>query len=156
MEKELEASCSIVDLYKSPLRRCVTLAKYVHALKSRPQRSASPETFRHLSQDDISALHIVNLALQHMSDENDLAVLHFCSARELRLVSVITPCSDTTVATSSKNQRQSDYILALQGDALGKGVVFDTTNPEAQAWIRLLSEAAAEHSVSLSIWCTDD
>ena len=156
MEQGIKANCSIVDLQQSPLRRCVTLAKYAHALKSRPQRNASPETFRHLSKADIKALRIVNLALQHMSDENDLAVLRFCSARELRLASDITQCLDATVQTSSKNQRQSDYTLALQGYALGERFVFDTTNTELQAWIRLLSEAGAEDSVSLSSWCTDD
>ena len=155
-EQEIKANYFILDLQTSPLRRCVTLAKYVHALKSRPQRNASPETFRHLSQADINALQIVNLALQHMSDENDLAVLRFCSARELRLTSDITQCSDATVQASSKNQRQSDYILALQGYALGERFVLDTTNTEVQAWIRLLSEAGAEHSVSLSSWCTHD
>ena len=156
MEQEIKASCSILDLQRSPLRRCVTLAKYVHALKSRPQSNASPESFRHLSQADISALQIVNFALQHTSDENDLAVLRFCSARELRLASDITQCSDATVQKSSKNQRQCDYTLALQGYALGERFEFDTTSTEVQAWIRLLSEAGAEHSVSLSSWCTDD
>ena len=149
MEHEISANCSILGLQRSPLRRCVTLAKYVHALKSRPQRNASPETFRHLSQADITALQTVNLALQHTSDENDLAILRFCSARELRLASDITQCSDATVQTRSKNQRQSDYTLALQGYALGERFVFDRTNTEVQGWTRLLSEAGAEHSVSL-------
>lgn len=156
IEQEIKTNCSILDLQRSPLRRCVTLAKYVHALKSRPQRNSSPETFRHLSQADITALQIVNLALQHTSDENDLDVLRFCSARELRLASDITQCSDATVQTSSKTQRQSDYTLALQGYALGERFVFDTINTEIQAWIRLLSEAGAENSVSLSSWCTGD
>ena len=156
MEQEIKMNYSILDLQNSPLRRCETLAKYVHALNSRPQKNASPETFRHLSQADINALQIVNLALQHMSDENDLAVLRFCSARELRLASDITRCSDATVQTSSKNQRQSDFTLALQGHALGERFVLNTTNTEVQAWIRLLSKAGAEHSVSLSSWCMDD
>ena len=156
MEQEIKTNYSILDLQNSPLRRCVTLAKYAHALRSRPQKNASPETFRHLSQADIDALHIVNLVLQHLSDENDSAVLRFCSARELRLASDITQCSDATVQRSSKNQRQSDYTLALQGYALGERFVFDITNTEVQAWIRLLSEAGAEHSVSISSWRTDD
>ena len=156
MKQEIKASCSIVDLQKSPLRRCGTLASYVRALKSRPQRNASPMTFHRLSQADITALQIVNLALQHMSDEIDLAVLRFCSARELRLASDINQCSDATVSTRSRNQRQSDYNFALQGYTLGERFVFDTTSTEIRAWIRLLSEAGAEHSVSLSSWCTDD
>ena len=156
MEHEIRAKCSISDIQNSPLRLCVTLAKYVHALKSRPQRNASPETSRHLSEADINALQVVNLALQHMSDENDLAVLRFCSARELCLASDIIQCSDATVQTNSKNQRQSDYILALQGYASGERFVINTTNTKVQAWIRLLFESGAEYSVSLSSWCRDD
>ena len=156
MEQEIKTNYSILDLQNSSLRRCENLAKYVHALKNRPQKNAIPETFRHLSQADINALQIVNIALQHMSDENDLAVLRFCSARELRLASDITQCSDATVQISSKNQRQSDYTLALQGYALGERFVFDTSNTEVRAWIRLLSETGAEHSVSLSSGCMDN
>ena len=156
MKQEIKANCSIVDLRQNPLRRCVTLANYVRALKSRPQRNASPKTFRHLSQADINALQIVNLALQNISDEIDLAVLRFCSARELRLASDVTQCSDATVPTRSRNQRQSDYNLALQGYALGERFVFDTTSIEIRKWICLLSEAGAERSVSLLSWCTDD
>ena len=156
MEQEIKAKRSIVDLQISHLRRYITLAMYVHTLKSRPQRNASSETSPHLSQADITALQTVDLALQQMSDEHDLAVLRFCSARELRLASDITQCSDATVQTSSKNRRQSDYTLALQGYALGERFVLNTANTEIQAWIRLLSEAGAEYSVSLSSWCTDD
>ena len=150
IEEEVVANRSILDVQKSSLRRCITLAGYVHNLEYRPQRNGGPETLHHLSKADIDVLRIVNMALQNMSDENDLAVLRFCSARELRRASDITQCSDTTVQTASKNHRQSDYILALQGYTLGERYALDTSNTEFQAWIRLVSEAGAEHSVSPS------
>lgn len=147
MEQENIAKCSASALQKSALRRCTTLANYVHALNSRPQR---PETLRHFSQADTDALQIVNMALQNMSDENDLAVLRYCSARELRWASDITECSERTVGMLSKNPRQFDYTLALHGYVLGERYASSPTNTEVQSWICLLSEAGAEHSVSLS------
>ena len=156
MEQEIIAKCSVLDLLKSPLRRCTTLANYVATLNCRPQRNGSHETLRHLSKGDVDALRVVNMALQNMSDENDLVVLRFCSARELRQASGITQCSDMIVQTASKNQRQSDYTLALHGYTVGERYAFEIADTEVQAWIRRLSEAGAEHSVSPSRWCMDD
>lgn len=155
-EQEIIAKCFALDLAKSPLRRCITLAGYVDALKSRPLRNANPNTLNHLSQADVDALHIVNLALQKMSDETDLAALRFCSARELRCAPDITQLPDSTIHVAAKNPRQSDYALALHGYALGERHASDTTNSEVKAWISLLSEAGAEHSVSLSSWYAGD
>ena len=129
----------------------MTLANYTDALKSRPQRNGSSESIRQFSKADTDAIQIVNVALQNMSDENDLAVLRFCSARELRWASDITQCSDTTVGTASTNHRQFDFALALQGYALGERYALGATDTEVQAWIRLVSEAGAEYSVSPSI-----
>ena len=148
IEKEIVANRSLLDLQKSSLRRCITLADYVQTLRHRPQRNDGPETLHHLSKADTDVLRIVNMALQNMSDENDLAVLRFCSARELRRASDITQCSYKTVQT--ENHRQSDFTLALQGYTLGERYAFDTSNTEVQAWIHLLSEAGAEYSVSPS------
>ena len=153
LEQEDAAMRSALALQQGPLRRCITLVNYVQALKDRPQRNGSMETLRNLSKADTDALQSVNVALQNMSDENDLAVLRFCSARELRWAPDITQRSDTTVGTVSKNHRQSDYTLALQGYTLGERYAFDATNSEVPEWICLLSEAGAEHSVSPSSWC---
>lgn len=140
-------------LQNTSSRRCITLTNYVHALKSRPRRHESPESLRQFSETDIDALQIVDMALQNMSDENDLAILRSCSARELRLASEIT---DIPIKTVGKNRRQSDFTLALQGYALGEKYTFDATNIEVQAWVCLLSEAGVEHSVSSSRWCVDE
>lgn len=156
MEDETIAECIVSALLKSPLRRCMTLAKYMRALKSRPQRKGSPETPRHLPKADIDALQTVNMALKNMSDENDLALLHFCSARELCWASDITQYSDTAFGTVPENRRQFDFTLALQGYALGERYAIDPTDTDVQAWIYLLSKAGAEHSVSLSSWYMDD
>ena len=153
MEQEKISECSTLALQQSPLRRCTTLVKYVRALKSRPQRNGISRILRHFSKMDTDALQSVNVALQTMSDENDLAVLRFCSARELRWASDITQCTDITVGTVLKDHRQFDYTLALQGYALGERFAFDATNSEVRAWICLLSEAGAEHSVSSSNYC---
>lgn len=153
VEQENMAECSALALQQSPLRRCTTLVNYVRALKGRLQRNANSESLRHFSKADIDALQSVNVALQNMSDENDLAVLRFCSARELRWASDITQCTDITVGTVLKNHRQFDYTLALQGYALGERFAFDATNSEVRPWICLLSEAGAEHSVSSSTYC---
>ncbi len=150
MEKELTARFSELALQKGPLGRCATLANYVHALKSRSQRDSSTENLSDFSKANTDALQVVNMALQSMSDENDLAVLRFCSARELRWASDITQCSDRPVGMVSKNHRQLDYALALQGYALGERYAFDFTNTDIQTWICLLSEAGAEHSVGPS------
>lgn len=152
----IKVKYSILNPQKSPLRRCIALANYVHTLKCRPQRNGSHETLGHFSKADIGALQVVNMALQNMSDENDLAVLRFCSARELLQASDITQHSNTTIQMASKNQRQSDYTLALQGYSLGEGYASDIVDTEVQAWICQLSEAGAEQSVSPSGWCTDD
>lgn len=152
MEQEKIARSSPLALQTNPLRRSTTLANYVHALESRPQRNGRPESLLHFSKADRDALRIVNLALENKSDENDLAILRFCSAHELRWASDITQCSDKTFGRVSKNQRQSDYTLALQGYALGERYAFDANNTEVHAWICLLSEAGAEHSVSPSSW----
>lgn len=156
MEKGIIVQCSVLDLQKSPLRRCTALANYVHILECRPQRNGNHEILSRFSKADIDALQIVNMALQNMSDENDLAVLRFCSARELRQASDIPQCANTTTQTASKNQRQSDYTLALQGYSIGERYAFNVADTEVQAWIRQLSEAGAEQSVSSSGWCTDD
>ena len=156
MQQDIRAKCSVLDLPRSPLRRCITLANYVDTLKCRPQRDGSPETLRHLSKADVDALRVVNMSLQNMSDENDLAILRFCSARELRHASDITQCSNTIVQKASKNHRQSDYTLALQGYALGERYAFDIISTEVQAWIPLLSEAGSENSVSNPNWRMDD
>ena len=150
MEQKNIAKCSASALQESPLRRCTTLANYVHALNGRPQRDGNPETLRHFSQADTDALQIVNMVLKNMSDENDLAVLRYCSARELRWASDITECSERTVGMLSKNPRQFDYTLALYGYVLGERYASSPTNTEVQSWICLLSEAGAEHSVSFS------
>ena len=134
-------------LLMSPLRRSSTLANYVHALKNRPQSSGSAESPHHLAKADMDALQVVNVAAQNMSDENDLAILRFCSARQLRWASDITQCSGMSKKLPS-NPRQSDYALALQGYTVGKHYASDDTNTEFQSWILLLSEAGAEHTVS--------
>lgn len=152
MEQEKISECSALALQQSPLRRCTTLAKYVRALKSRPRRNGDSKGLRQFSKADVDALQSVNVALRNMSDENDLAVLRFCSARELRWASDITQCTDMTVGTILKNHRQFDYTLALQGYALGERFAFDATNSKVRAWICLLSEAGIEHSVSSSIY----
>ena len=153
MEQENISDCSALALQQSPLRRCTTLVNYIRALESRPQRNGASKSLRHFSKADTDALQSVNVALQYMSDENDLAVLRFCSARELRWASDITQCTDITVGTVWKNHRQFDYTLALQGYTLGERFAFDATNSEVRAWICLLSEAGAEHSVSSSTYC---
>lgn len=150
IEQEYTPEDDALALHKSPLRRCMTLANYSDALESRPQKNGISESPRQFSKADIDALQIVNIALQNMSDENDLAVLRFCSARELRWASEITQCSDTTIGAVSKNHRHFDFTLALQGYALGERYACGATNTEIQAWICLLSEAGAAHSVSLS------
>ena len=129
----------------------MTLANYVQDIKDRPQRNRSAGTLRHFSKADRDAIQVVNSALKNMSDENDLAVLRFCSARELRWASDITQCSDTSLRTVLKNHRQYDYTLALHGYAMGERYPVDTTKIEIQGWIRRLSEALAEDSVSLFI-----
>ena len=151
MQQENILKDSVFALQERPLRRGMTLVNYVHALKSRPWRNGCAKTVHYLSEVDVDALRCVNIALQNMSDENDLAVLRFCSARELRWASDITQCLDNNVGTTSRSHRQSDYALALQGYALGERYAFDDTDTEIQAWICLLSEAGAEHSVSPSI-----
>ena len=156
MEQENIANCSALPLQESPLMRCQTLVNYVHALKDRPQRNGSPETLNCLSGVDTDALRSVNVALQNMSDENDLAVLRFCSARDLRWAPDITQCTDMNVGTFSKDHRQFDYTLALQGYSLGERFAFDATNSDIRAWICLLSGAGTEHTVSLSTKCTED
>ena len=156
MEQDNVAKFFLLGLQKSPMRRLITLANYVYALQSRPQRNDSPETLPVFSKADTDALQVVNIALQNMSDENDLAVLRFCSARELRWAAELTQCSETTVGMVSKNHRQFDYTLALQGYALGERYAFDATNTDVQAWICLLSKAGAEHSVSPSSRWEDD
>ena len=148
--------CPALALQKSPLGRLTTLANYAHVLKCRPHRNDRPGTLRQFTKADRDALQIVNMALQNMSDENDLAVLRICSAHELRWASDITQCSDTSVSTASKHHRQSDYTLALQGYALGERYAIDATNTNVRAWICLLCEAGAEHSVSLSRLCMHD
>ena len=156
MQQEIIAKDSAFTLRERPLRRGMTLTNYVHALNDRPWRNGSAKTLRYLSKADVDALRCVNIALQNMSDENDLAVLRFCSARELRWASDITQCLDENVDTISRSHRQSDYKLALQGYALGERYAFDATDTEVQAWIRLLPEAGSENSVSPSICCMDD
>ena len=131
-----------------PLRRCKTLANYVHALKNRPQRNGSPAELRNLSKSDIDAIQIVNMALQNMSDETDLTILRLCSARELRWASDITQCPDMSLTSDSSNHRQFDFALALHGFALGERYASDSSKADIRAWIRLLSEAGAEQSVS--------
>ncbi len=128
----------------------MTLATYVQGIKDRPQRNRSAGTLLHFSKADRDAVQVVNSALQNMSDENDLAVFRFCSARELRWASDITQCSDTSLRTALKNHRQYDYTLALHGYAIGECYPVDTTKIEIQRWIRRLSEALAEDSVSFS------
>lgn len=155
-EQGIMMKCSVLDVQKSPLRRCIALANYMHTLECRPQRNGSHETLDHFSKADIDALQIVNMALQNMSDENDVAVLRFCSARELRRASDITQYSNTTIKTGSKNQRQFDYALALQGYSLAERYASDIVDSEVQAWSYQLSEAGAEQSVSSSGWCIDD
>ena len=149
MVQEDRAKCPALALQESPLRRCINLARYEHALKSRQQRYGSSDTLSHFTKADTDALGIVNTALQVGSDENDLAVLRLCSARELRWASDVTQCSDANVETTSKNNRHSDFSLALQGYALGERYAINATNTEVRAWICLLCEAGAEHSVSL-------
>ena len=159
IEEEIKANVSSLDLQKSPLKRCITLAKYAQTLNWRPRRNARnarSETSSHLSKAEIDALQVVNTALQNMSDENDLAVLRFCSARELRQAPGITQYSVKSVQIASKNQRQSDYSLALRGCTLGERYALNITNTEIQAWIRLLSATGAEHSVSGFNRCTND
>ena len=128
--------------------RCTTLVNYVNGLKNRQQSTRSPGTHYLFSKAEADALRAVNMALQNMSDENDLAILRFCSARELRWASDLWQCSDATVGTVSKNSRQFDYTLALQGYNLGERYARKTTTTDVQAWIRLLCEAGGEHSVS--------
>ena len=135
-------------LQRSPLMRCINLANYVHRQKSRPQSICSPGTHSLFSKAETDALRAVNMALQNMSDENDLAILRFCSARELRWASDVWQCSDAAVGTISKNSRQFDYTLALQGYNLGERYARNTTTTDVQTWIRLLCEAGGEHSVS--------
>ncbi len=127
----------------------MTLANYVQGIKDRPLRNRSAKTLRHFSKPDRDAVQVVNSALQNMSDENDLAVLRFCFARELRWASDITQCSDASLRTALKNHRQYDYTLALHGYAIGERYQLDTTKIEIQEWIRRLSEALADDSVSL-------
>ena len=156
MEEKHVLSCSTFALHKSPLRRYTALAKYVRALKSRPQRFGGPATPCNFSKADADALRIVDTVLEKMSDENDLEVLRACSARELRWAADITQCSDNPIGAVSKNRRQFDFTLALQGYALGERYAFDATIREVQVWIGLLSKAGAEYSVSSSRWCTND
>lgn len=149
LEQNNIAKHSALVLEKDSLSRCVTLAKYVQALKSRPQGHGSRKTPSQLSRADIDAARAVNMALQDMSDENDLALLRSCSAHELRLASVIL---DIPISTVPKNHRQSDFTLALQGCAIGEYYALDATTIEVQAWISRLSEAGAEYSVSPPSW----
>ena len=128
--------------------RCRTLANYVHGLKSGQQSTCSPNTHYQFSKAETDALRAVNMALQNMSDENDLAILRFCSARELRWASDVWQCSDAAVGTILKNSRQFDYTLALQGYTLGERYARKTTVTDVQAWICLLYEAGGQHSVS--------
>ena len=153
MEQEKTVEGFALALQQNPLRRCTTLVNYMRALKSRTQRNGNSKSLGHFSKADTDALQSMNVALQNMSDENDLAILRFCSARELRWASDITQCTDITAETVSKNHRHFDYTLALQGYALGERFASDATNSEIRAWICLLSEAGAEHSVSSSAYC---
>ena len=135
-------------LQRSPLMRCMNLAKYVHNLKSRQQNTCSPSTHYPFSKAETDALRAVNMALQNMSDENDLAILRFCSARELRWASDVWQCSEAAVRKISKNSRQFDYTLALHGYTLGEFCARKNTATDIQAWICQLYEAGGEHSVS--------
>ena len=157
LEKQLLTTRSPASaLQRSPLMRCMNLAKYVHGLKSRQQSTFSPNTHYHISKAEADALWAVNAALQNMSDENDLAVLRLCSARELRWASDVWQCSEGAVEKLSKNSRQFDYTLALQGYTLGERYARENTATDVQAWIPLLYEAGGDHSVSPLNWCTDD
>ena len=128
--------------------RCITLANYVHDLKRRQQSTHSPSTHYLFSKAETDALRAVNMALQNMSDENDLAILRSCSARELRWASDVWECSEAAVGKVSKNSRQGDYTLALHGYTLGERYARNNTATDVQAWICLLYEAGGEHSVS--------
>ena len=155
MQKEMVAKESALALQERPLRRGMTLVNYVHALKNRPLRNGNAKTLHYSSTADVDALRCVNIALQNMSDENDLAILRICSARELRWASDITQCLDTNVDVISKSHRQFDFALALRGYALGECFALNNSNTEFHAWIRLLSEAGAEYSVSPLPWYMD-
>lgn len=155
MVPENIAKCPALALQERPLGRCQTIFNYVHASKDRPQRHDNTETLHNLSEADTDALRSVNLALQNMSDENDLAVLRFCAARDLRWAPDVTQCTDTNVGTLSKNHRQFDYTLALRGYSLGERFTTDGISSDIRAWICLLSEAGAEPSVSPASQCID-
>ena len=148
LEKQFTTRSPASALQRSPLMRCTTLANYVHGLKSRQKSTCSVNTHYQFSKSEMDALRAVNMALQNMSDENDLAILRFCSARELRWASNVWQCSEVAVGTISKNSRQFDYTLALHGYTLGECFGRKNTATDVQAWIFLLYEAGGEHSVS--------
>ena len=154
--KKFTTSSPASALQRSPLMRCITLANYVHGLKSRQQSTRSPSTRYPFSKAETDALWAVNMALQNMSDDNDLAVLRFCSARELRWASDVWQCSEAAVGKITKNSRQFDYTLALRGYTLGERYARKNSATDVQAWILLLYQAGGEHSVSTLNWCTDD
>ena len=156
LEEQLTTRSPASALQKSPLMRCINLANYVHGLKSRQQSTCSPSTQYPFSKAETDALRAVNMALQNMSDENDLAILRFCSARELRWASDVWQCSEAAVGEISKNSRHFDYTLALRGYPLGERYARKNTATDVQAWILLLYESGGEHSVSTLNWCTDD
>ena len=155
LEKQLTTRSPASALQRSPLMRCITLASYVHGLKSRQQSIRSPNTHYQFSKAEVDALRAVNMALQNMSDENDLAILRFCSARELRWASDAWQCPEAAVEKISKNSRHFDYTLALHGYTLGERYARKDTSADIEAWILLLYEAGGEHSVSPLNWCTD-
>ena len=147
MQQKSIAKSPASALLKSALRRCITLANYVHALKNRPESHGSAESPHRLAEAGRDALQVVDVALQNTSDENDLAILRFCSAREFRRASELTQCSGMSMKVLS-NPRQTDYALALQGYTLGTHYASDDTSTEFQLWIHSLFEAGAEHAVS--------
>ena len=156
LEKQFATRPLASTLQRSPLMRYMNLANCVHGLKSRHQNTCSPSTHYPFSKDETDALRALNMALQNMSDENDLAVLRFCSARELRSASDLWQCSESSVGNISKNSRQFDYTLALHGYTLGERYALEDTATDIQAWICQLYEAGGEHSVSPLNWCSDD
>lgn len=148
LEKHLTTRSPASALQRSPLMRCKILANYVHGLTSRQQSSRSPRTHVLFSKTETDALRAVDMALQNTSDENDLAILRLCSARELRWASDVWQCSEAAVRTISKNSRHFDYTLALHGYTLGERYTRRNTATDVQTWISLLYEAGGENSVS--------
>ena len=156
LETQLSKRSPASALQRIPLMRCITLANYVHGLKSRQQSTRSPNTHYQFSKAEVDALRAVDMALQTMSDENDLAILRFCSARDLRWASDVWQRSEAAVEKISMNSRQFDFTLALHGYTLGERYVRKNTATDIQAWICQLYEAGGEQSVSPLNWCTDD